>query len=63
MAQIRLRIYVQPGRVEVFVNLKKKSAGYHILTAVVDTGAPVSLFPIEVMSLVDYLAGENGSKT
>lgn len=45
MAKIALRIYVQPGSAETFVVLRQKDGNTFRFTAVVDTGAAISLFP------------------
>lgn len=54
MARIALRLYVDPGGAEVFLNLKLKDGDYRRLTAIIDTGAAVSLLPEQLTDIVDY---------
>jgi hypothetical protein len=63
MARLQLRIYRDPGQVEVFLNIKRKDGGYDKRAAIVDTGAQVSLLPDFLMSDLDLRPGERGSFT
>jgi len=54
MPRIQLRIYVEPGQVDVFCQLKFKDGTYKRLTGIVDTGAAVSLFPNRFLTDVEY---------
>lgn len=54
MPRIQLRVYTDPGSAEIFLNVKQKDGGNYRLTAVVDTGAAVSLLPTALMSILDY---------
>jgi hypothetical protein len=60
MPRIQLRVYMEPGQAEVFVNIKQKDGGYYTRAAVVDTGAHTSLMPDELMPLVEYRLSERG---
>lgn len=60
MPRIQLRVYIDPGRAEVFLNLRHKEGKYHFYTAVVDSGAETSLLPINLMSILDYRLSERG---
>jgi hypothetical protein len=61
MSRIQLRAYIDPGSVEIFVNLKLKNGNFHRLTAVVDTGAQVSLFPSDLLEEVEHQITEQKS--
>ncbi len=52
--RINLTLYREPGFVETFVNLRLASGMYERLAAVVDTGAQVSLFPLELFDRVTH---------
>ena len=62
-SKIQLRVYVQPGQAEVFINIRRKDGGYHKQAAIVDTGAQISLLPPELMASLDYRLSENGQIT
>jgi hypothetical protein len=61
MPRIALRVYQEPGQVEVFINLKRKDGGYDKRAAIVDTGAQVSLLPRLLMGVLDYRLSEQGA--
>lgn len=52
MAQVQLRLLSR--RAEVFVRLKRPDDTYEIMTAIVDTGAQISLFPRNLLLNVAY---------
>jgi hypothetical protein len=60
MARVILRLYVEPGGAELFVNLRRKDGGYDRVTAIVDTGAAISLFPKDLLPELDYRLTEGG---
>jgi len=43
--RIQLRLYTSPGEAQLFCRLRFEDGSYERLTATVDTGAAVSLFP------------------
>jgi hypothetical protein len=47
-------MYRNPGAAEVFVNYRQQDGSFDRITAVVDTGAEVSLFPITLLPLLDH---------
>jgi hypothetical protein len=63
MARLQLRIYRDPGQVEVFLNITRKDGGYEKRAAIVDTGAQVSLLPAFLMDDLVLRPGERGSFT
>jgi len=63
MTRIQLRVYRDPGQVEVFLNIKCQDGGYEKRAAVVDTGAQVSLLPSLLMNVLAYRLAERGSFT
>ncbi len=63
MPRIQLRVYRDPGQVEVFLNIKRQGGGYEKRAAVVDTGAQVSLLPSLLMNVLAYRLTERGSFT
>lgn len=54
MARIQLRLYVNPGEVEVFVNIRQKTGDDYPTMAKIDTGAAISLLPEKLMPQLDY---------
>jgi hypothetical protein len=54
MPRLQLRIYVAPGEAQIFCKLPRKDGTYETITAMVDTGAAVSLFPVELLDVIDY---------
>lgn len=63
MARIQLRLYVDPGEAEVFLQIKQRDGGYTYLTAIIDTGAAVSLFPIRLLPNFDHRLSGSGVVT
>lgn len=53
MPRISLNIYTSPGQAEVICQLKLKGDDYQRLTATVDTGAAVCLFPRLLLNALD----------
>jgi Retroviral aspartyl protease len=49
---IQLRISTDPGVAEIFCNLLRKDGNQEKITAVIDTGAEISLFPLELFPLL-----------
>lgn len=54
MIRIQLRVYKNPGMVEVLVNIKRADEGYEPFSAKIDTGAEVSLFPRHLLEVIEY---------
>lgn len=54
MQRFDLRIYIDPSEAEIFLKVLRKDGTYERLTAIVDTGAAVSLLPNDVLELVAY---------
>ena len=54
MTRLQLRIYTNPGEAQIFANLPRKDGNQETLTASIDTGAAISLFPIELLDLINY---------
>jgi hypothetical protein len=54
MPRFQLRIYVEPGEAEIFCKVLRKDGTYERLTAIIDTGAAVSLFPNDLLELINY---------
>ena len=54
MTRIILRVYQNPAEAEVFINIRRKSEGFNKQTAKVDTGAAITVLPIQLMSDVEY---------
>ena len=52
MPPIQLKLYIDPGEVEVVCNVLRTDGLYERLTAVVDTGAAVSLLPNDLLNRV-----------
>jgi hypothetical protein len=54
MTRIQLRIYAEPGAAEVFVQMKCSDGTFEPLTATIDTGGELSLFPIRILDKVEH---------
>lgn len=63
MTRIQLRIYLDPERAEVFINLKRKDEGHVTVVATIDTGAQVSLLPESLLPMLDYRLTDEGEFT
>jgi hypothetical protein len=63
VTHLRLLIYTDPGEVQIFCNLIRKDGGQEKLTATVDTGAEISLFPLELLDILEYRLGTRGQIT
>ena len=53
MIRLQLRIYTYPGEAQIFANLQRKDGDQETITATIDTGAAISLVPIELMEIID----------
>ncbi len=58
MSRIQLIVYIEPGQLDVLCRLKLKNGNYERLTATIDTGAAISLFPAELLDNAEYSAAE-----
>src|SRR5258708_62459 len=58
MPRLQLRIYVEPGAAEIFCKVLRKDKNYESLTAIIDTGAAISLFPQDLLEIVDFSIGQ-----
>ena len=54
MPRIQLQLYSEPGQIDIFCKLRASDDTYERLTAIVDTGAAISLFPLWLLSSIDY---------
>jgi hypothetical protein len=55
VARIQLLLTVQPGSAEVIVNLRESDLDNHVrIFAYVDTGAEISLLPLQLLERLDY---------
>lgn len=50
MAKVALTIYTHPGALEITCNLNRADGGTERLSAYVDTGAHLCLFPLDLLS-------------
>jgi hypothetical protein len=60
MARIELRTYIQPGRAEVFVNIRANDDSLETFIAVIDTGGEISLLPEDLLKKIPYRLSEKG---
>jgi hypothetical protein len=51
---VTLNIYVDPGEVETLVRIRNNDGGFERFTAMIDTGAPISLFPFTLLNSVPH---------
>jgi hypothetical protein len=63
MKRIQLRMYIDPGAAEAFVNIKRHDGQFHMLTAIVDTGAAVSVLPDHLRPDLQYRLSEQHTIT
>ena len=61
MPKIQLRIYIDPGQAEVVLGIKDKQGFHERVTAIIDTGAAVSLFPNDLLDKVDFRPAERSA--
>jgi hypothetical protein len=54
MSQIALTVYYQPSMLEIFVRFITKAKPNKLFTGFIDTGATVSLFPIEILDELEH---------
>lgn len=54
MTRIALLISLDPAQAEVFVSFKQTDGDLHRRPAVIDTGAAISLFPLELLSFIRF---------
>ena|SRR5260221_105266 len=54
MPRFQLRIYVEPGAAEIFCKVLRKDKNYERLSAIIDTGAAISLFPQDLLEFVEF---------
>lgn len=52
MPRINLRVYTNPGQLEVICNILRVDGNYERITAIIDTGAEVSFFPIDLLNVL-----------
>jgi len=63
MPRIHLRVYIEPGEAEIVCNILIQDGEYERLTAIIDTGAEVSVFPERLLNTVVYRLSERGQFT
>jgi hypothetical protein len=54
MTRLQLRIYVNPGEAEIFCNLLRQDGNQERIAATIDTGAEISLFPVELLDIIEF---------
>ena len=59
MPRLQLRLYTDPGEAQIFCNLLRQDGNEEKLTATIDTGAAISLFPRELLDDVVHRPSEN----
>lgn len=60
MSRIALTVYYQPSMLEIFVRFVTKAKPNKLFTGFIDTGATVSLFPLEILDLLEHTIIEKG---
>ena len=63
MTHIHLRVSIQPGEITTFCNLIRKDNTLERITATIDTGAEVSLFPKELLDVIQHRLTKEGDLT
>lgn len=59
MLRIRLRLYSDPGEAQIFCSLLRTDGNEEKLSATIDTGAEISLFPHELLNDIVYRPTES----
>lgn len=59
MVRLQLRLYTDPGEAQVFCNFLRHDGNEEKLSATIDTGAAISLFPRELLDEIVYRPTEN----
>ena len=54
MTHLRLRIYTNPGSLEIFMLIPQRDGNDKRLTAIIHTGAQISLLPQALMDVLEY---------
>lgn len=54
MTRINLRIYLQPGQAETFVSIRRHDDTQEFINAIIDTGAEISVFPVDLLQYVPH---------
>lgn len=54
MTRLQLRLYTDPGEAQIFCNLLRQDGNEEKISATIDTGAAVSLFPQELLDDIVY---------
>jgi hypothetical protein len=61
--RLQLRLHIDPSEVLVFCNLERKDGILEKLSAIIDTGAAVSLLPDNLLDVIIYRPTEEGTVT
>jgi len=61
MTQIALRLYIGPGAAEILISVGRLDGGFERLTAIIDTGAAVTLLPAYLMADVEHRLEEKSA--
>ena len=61
--RLQLRIHIDPSEVLVFCNLARRDGTLEKLSAIIDTGAAVSLLPDNLLDVIIYRRTDEGKVT
>lgn len=54
MARVALKLNILPGKIETFIRFKGKAGHFEPKTGFIDTGAEISLFPINILDDLEH---------
>jgi hypothetical protein len=54
MSRVALGLNVEPGSVDLVTNIRLPDGTYYRLTAFIDTGAEISLFPRRLLNFIEH---------
>lgn len=54
MTQVALKLNILPGKIETYIRLKAKAGHFEPKTGFIDTGATVSLFPLNFLEELEH---------
>lgn len=63
MSRLELIVYQNPGQADIFLNIKTADGTFHRVTAIVDTGAEISLLPDILLPSIAYQLTEPAGYT
>lgn len=54
MVKVALKLTILPGKIETFIRFKAKAGHFEPKTGFIDTGAEISLFPLNILADLEH---------